>query len=298
MLTDIQIIQKYCKIPNREGGFIKMRIVTLMENCGSEHKSLINEHGLSFYIEHGNKKYLFDCGAGDGSLKNARKLGIDLSCMDAVVLSHNHYDHAAGFRDFAECGNKCGGLYTGRHFFEKKYASSDGIKYCDLSSGISEEFLKERGIRHTACAEQMELSEGVYLVSDFKRSHAFENIPSRFVRETAEGMLQDNFSDEIAMAVETEKGLVVLVGCSHPGILNMLTSIHDRLGKPIYALFGGTHLVEADEERIHSTLEEFKRMGIEVLGMNHCSGHHAECMALETEGIKECHLAVGDTIFI
>lgn len=275
-----------------------MRIVTLMENCGSEHKSLINEHGLSFYVEYKEKKYLFDCGAGDGSLRNARKLGIDLSRMDAVVLSHNHYDHAAGFRDFVENGNKCEMLYTGEHFFERKYAAADGIKYCDLSSGVSKAFLKEKSIRHTACGAQLEPSKGVYLISDFKRSHAFESIPSRFVRETEEGMIQDDFSDEIAMAFDTEKGLVVLAGCSHPGILNMLTSIYDRLEKPVYALFGGTHLVEADEERIYRTLEEFKQMGIEVLGMNHCSGQHAECMALETEGIKECHLAVGDTIFI
>ena len=81
-----------------------IRITALMDNKGSEHLALINEHGLSYYIEYNGKRLLFDCGSGPHSQDNAHRLGIDLADLDAVILSHSHYDHAAGYRDLIENG--------------------------------------------------------------------------------------------------------------------------------------------------------------------------------------------------
>ena len=109
-----------------------IRITALMDNMIAENKSLFAEHGLSLLIEKDTHKLLFDCGQGAHTLANAHRLGRDLSSLDAVILSHNHYDHAAGFRDYAEQIDGCRLLYTGPHFFEPKYAF-DGLKYTDLS---------------------------------------------------------------------------------------------------------------------------------------------------------------------
>lgn len=110
-------------------------------------------------------------------------------------------------------------------------------------------------------------------------------------------MQADLFEDEICMALETAKGLVMLVGCSHPGILNMVQKVHNALQMPVYAVFGGTHLVEADEARIRNTAQELKAMGVKILGFSHCSGELAEEVIRQDEEVSCCHMAAGDTVF-
>ena len=270
-----------------------MKITTLMDNLPSENKALINEHGLSVLVELGSRRFLFDCGQGAHTWANAHRLGVSVDRIDAVILSHSHYDHAAGFRDLIESG--CGGsmLYTGPRFFEPKYAF-DGLKYTDLSCGFDEDFLMGNGVSHLECSDVTELAPGAWLVGNFPRNNAFETIPERFVKLTPKGMAADDFGDEICLALDTKDGLVVQVGCSHPGILNMIEHVHGVLNRPVYAVFGGTHLVEADEARVKLTVERLRSMGLKILGLSHCSGQKAESCIHGLPGVQSCHMAVGD----
>lgn len=273
-----------------------VRITALMDDKPSSNKALIAEHGLSLYVEHNGQRILFDCGAGPNLQRNAYRLGIDLKDLDAVVISHSHYDHASGFRDLADNGLGSGALYTGPNFFEPKYARS-GAKLTDLSAGFGPDFLARKGIRHHAVEGLEQIFPGIWLVSGFPRTHEFEQIPKRFVRRTAQGFREDDFSDEVCMVLQIDGGLAVLVGCSHPGILNMMTQVRKLLGQPIRAVYGGTHLVEADSERIDTTLRLLRQMGLETLGLSHCSGDAAECALQAFPDITGCHLCPGDTIF-
>lgn len=275
-----------------------LNIITLMENKPSEHKSLTNKHGLSFLIRYEDRRLLFDCGPDATFLENAHRLGVDVSCPDSVVLSHAHYDHAAGFRDFIEAGNKCGRLYIGNGFFEKKYAVSDGLRYTNLSCGFDETFITEHHVLYTECKETVRISDGITVVSSFPRVYPFETIPERFVRRTKQGNVRDDFHDEVALVLETACGLVVIVGCSHPGILNMVTHIRNIFRQPVYAVFGGTHLNEAEPERIAATIQGLKQTGLKLFGLCHCSGDAAErCIAQDPE-INSTHLAAGDEIYL
>lgn len=273
-----------------------VRITALMDNKLSEHRALIAEHGLSLYVEYNGRRILFDCGAGSSPMHNAYRLGIDLKDLDAVVLSHSHYDHAAGFRPLVDAGMGSRVLYTGPGFFQPKFARS-GARYTDLSAGFGPELLQAHGIRHQVVTGLEEIFPGVWLISGFPRIHTFEQIPARFVRRTDQGFREDDFGDEVCMALQTDQGLAVLVGCSHPGILNMMTQVRTLLGQPIRAVYGGTHLVEADERRIDTTIETLHRMGLEVLGLSHCSGDAAEQSLENHREVTGCHLGVGDTIF-
>lgn len=273
-----------------------VRITALMDDKAGEHLALTAEHGLSFYIEYGGRRYLFDCGASDMTIYNAYRMGIYLRDLSAVFLSHSHYDHAGGYRDLADEDLAAEVLYTGPHFFEPKYAE-DGIRYTDLSAGFDEDFLKEHRIVHRTVEGLLEVAPGMWLLNGFPRAHAFETIPERFVRKTEQGFVRDDFPDEICLILRVRDGLVVLVGCSHPGILNMLSLVREKFDLPIIGVFGGTHLMEADDERIGITLHELKEMGVRNIGLSHCSGETALGAIAADPSMHGCHLGTGDSVY-
>lgn len=267
-----------------------IKIKTLLENRISQNRFLKAQHGLSFLVEYEDTTILFDCGATEAALYNARKMNVDLAKIDAVLLSHSHYDHAAGYPEFVEAGVTVP-LYVGTHFWEEKYAKKDG-KYTYLGCGFSKELCEQHHITCKEVVEKEEIAKGCFVVTGFMRTHEFETIPERFVKDTNQGFVPDVFEDEICLVMEHEKGLVVVLGCSHPGILNILTTIKSSFGKPIYAVFGGTHLVEATPERVKETVEAMKDMGTQVLGFNHCTSEAAE------EAFDCCSLKTGDCIIL
>ena len=212
-----------------------------------------------------------------------------------MVLSHSHYDHAGGFRFLAE-QYPVGRLYTGLGFFEPKYSKSENC-YKNLSAGFARDFLREKDITHHTVEEIEEILPGVWAISGFPRTEPMETIPTRFVRMGPGGLEPDDFRDELCLALEVGEGIVLLVGCAHPGIVNMVSHVSALLGKPIRAVFGGTHLVEADARRIEYTIDALRQMGVKALGLSHCSGEQAEELTGRREDITACRLGPGDCVF-
>lgn len=274
-----------------------VEITVLMDNQIIGRRGLIAEHGFSAYVEYRGRGVLFDCGPGPNFLENARRLGIDLSQVETVVLSHSHYDHAGGFRDLAEAGFGIREVCTGPDFFEPKYAR-EGMRMSNLACGFDSAFLQKHGFRHRTVRGVEELFPGAWLVSGFPRVHGFETVPERFVRRTAEGFLPDDFRDEVCLVLETDRGLAVVVGCAHPGIVNMVSHIRKSLRRPVWAVFGGTHLSQASPERIEKTLCGLKAQGVTLLGLGHCSGQAVEAAVGEDPALTACHLGSGDGVFL
>lgn len=274
-----------------------VEITVLMDNKIVGRRGLIAEHGFSAYVEFRGRGLLFDCGPGPNFLANARRLGLDLSKAEAVVLSHSHYDHAGGFRDLAEAGLGIRELYTGPDFFDPKYAR-EGMRVSNLACGFDSGFLRANGFRHHEVRGVETLFPGAWLISGFPRVHDFETVPARFVRRTTEGFLPDDFRDEVCLALETDRGLAVVVGCAHPGIVNMVSHIRSVLGKPVWAVFGGTHLSKASPERIEKTLSGLKTQGVSLLGLGHCSGETVEAAIAADPALEGCHLGSGDGVVL
>lgn len=277
-----------------------IQITTLIENSLGEHTALKTEHGLSFLIETAEASVLFDLGRSGDFLHNADKLCKNLSKVTDVVLSHGHYDHTGGFRSFVEKRGAQGfRLWTGEGFFDAKYGSFNA-SYQYLGNDFDRSYLTEQGISHTTITnKRTQIASKLWVVTDFSRTHAQEKPNPRFVKQEEGSSLftSDDFSDEVMLVIETKRGLVALVGCAHPGILNMLDSIEKSFSQPIYALFGGTHLVEADEERTKYTMDNFSRRGIILLGISHCSGERAIELSLEQShsNFRSC---TGSTIIL
>lgn len=277
-----------------EGVFDLLKVTTLSDNNYSENQNLIAEHGLSVLIESGASKFIFDFGASEAMLSNASQMNIDLSSVGLAVCSHSHYDHGNGFPGLVE-EVSVETLITGEGFFDPKYAF-DGVKHTYLGINFDATLLEVIGIKHQVCLDIFRIDSECYVVGGFKPGHAFETIPSRFVKKSQKGFVKDGFSDEVCLVLKSKKGLVVVVGCAHPGIINMLESISQRFSETVYAVLGGTHLVEADEERILLSVQKMKELGVKLLGLSHCSGEMINKIIEKDQDVESRQLHVGDSI--
>lgn len=263
-----------------------MRIVTLVENvvCGG---TLSAEHGLSLYIEHGGHRILFDTGQGDRFLKNAGALGIDIAEVEALVVSHGHYDHAGGIEAFCRA-NARAPIFVKEGFFEPKYNKNNkfiGIQYNrELYDG-----------RLRVTSHPQEIFPGVHLVTDIPLVNAWDtHFDNLFV--VRNGRLElDPFSDEQFLVFPEDDGLIVISGCSHRGITNILSAAAEAFPSkaarrktntsvleaatarpergPVFKLVvGGFHLYNADSTTVDHVIHAMEAFRIERLGCCHCTG--------------------------
>jgi 7,8-dihydropterin-6-yl-methyl-4-(beta-D-ribofuranosyl)aminobenzene 5'-phosphate synthase len=253
---------------------MSLTVTTLIENSPGEHKGLATEHGLCFHVAAGETRLLFDTGQSGAILDNAARLRIDLSRLDHVILSHGHYDHSGGLRRLAR---ECPGfsLTVGRGFFDEKFGDRGHAREF-LGNNFGPAFLEEAGIPWSYLDEPVRgLAPGVRVLTGFPRVHPGEKVNPRFTVRRGGAMQPDDFSDEVLVALDSPKGLVILLGCSHPGVCNMLDAVKARLGGPIHAVLGGAHLVEADRPGLDAALSYFEESGIAVIGLSHCTGDAA-----------------------
>lgn len=275
-------------------------IKVLIENTGSGHGALQTEHGLSLYVETPESKFVFDCGASGLAWRNAKFLNVKLSQINFAVISHSHYDHAGGFPELMKyAAPKI--LYTGEDFWHEKFELHDN-SYTYLGAGFDKSDLAGWGVENITLNNNIiiKLDNYVWLTGNFAQSsrYDFETIPPEFmIRRGFKDYKPDNFNDEIALVMREGDGLAVITGCAHPGILNIVTAIHERFKLKITSIIGGTHLKHASEERINKTLSELKAMGLERMALCHCSGSLVRSK-LKDFNAAGCLLSTGDIIEI
>lgn len=253
---------------------MSVKITTLIENSPGEHKALKTEHGISFFIEKDGHHLLFDTGQSGTFMENAEQLRVDLKLLEYVVLSHGHYDHSGGVRSLAGLTTDFE-LIMGQGFFEEKYGFKNG-RYEYLGNNFDENFLRAHEIKYRLVDQSLtELVPGVYVVTQFPRKHKDEVINPRFKILQNGKMEPDPFNDEVLVAIDSPKGLIVLLGCSHPGMKNMLDAATQLIKRPVHAVLGGTHLVEADATSLMKSLDYLKDDQLEYIGVSHCTGDSA-----------------------
>lgn len=265
-----------------------MKITTLIENTQDEEGLLVNEHGLSIFIESSFGNILFDTGKTGAFVENAKKLNVDLSSIDTLILSHSHYDHCGGVKKLLETYNIKPRLVVSEDFFKQsnKYHYSDGSLNADFAkeSGYSyigidfdEDYIKSKNLKIDYLKDNMmKINDEVFVFSKFKKYHDFEKEnPNMMIKISDDNYIVDPFSDEISIGLKTKEGLVILLGCAHPGFLNITDSIREASGEKIVGIIGGTHLIEADDERINESVNYLNDLGVKLLGLSHCTGEKA-----------------------
>jgi 7,8-dihydropterin-6-yl-methyl-4-(beta-D-ribofuranosyl)aminobenzene 5'-phosphate synthase len=255
---------------------MNIKITTLVENHLGENLALESAHGISFLIEYGDTLYLFDTAQHDLVVKNAEELGYDLNKLNKVIISHNHYDHGGGLKSvISNFGPQ--DTIVHKDFFKEKYGVKN-IKKEYLGINYDRDSLLDTGSQIQEIKDDITyIDDNIFVAANFERKTDFEKVNKRFYIKENNEMTLDYFKDEIALGIESSKGLIILLGCSHPGVVNMIRSIIKKTkNEKIYCILGGTHLVEGGEKRIYKTLNYMKDINVEYLGFSHCTGKKAE----------------------
>lgn len=274
-------------------------LTSLLDNLNPA-PNLASEFGFSLYLEAGGRKILFDTGSTGVFCDNAKALGVDLSALDAVVLSHGHFDHARGYTRLVEEGLTHAPLYLHRYFFTERYwhqTALDGL-YEPTGSGLSQSYLmRHRVACKGICADVFPLfaDAGIYIVANFARQCEFEMADPTNVAKIGGGFVVDDYRDEIALAVELAEGLLVITGCAHAGLVNICQSAAARLGRPVTAFVGGTHLAASPPARAEATLRWVNASALKTLALCHCTGEDARNTF--AQGCPACvSLSTGETL--
>jgi 7,8-dihydropterin-6-yl-methyl-4-(beta-D-ribofuranosyl)aminobenzene 5'-phosphate synthase len=229
-------------------------------------------------VEVDGHRILFDTGDHpDTVLKNARELGVDLINVQEVILSHYHQDHTGGLlylrREFAKDNpSALSRVHVGRGiFWNRPKQSGEGNNMVaakpafEATGGV---FIEHNG--------PVELYPGVWLTGPVPRVYPERNWGGAGVVKTPDGLKEDNIPEDMSLVFDTDKGLVVLSGCGHSGIINTLEYARNRIRQaPIYAAIGGFHLYGLDDSKLDWTAAKLRDFGLKQLLGGHCTGIEA-----------------------
>ena len=251
-----------------------VRITTLSENTASY--GFLAEWGLSILIEVDGLRILMDTGLSFSAVHNAQLMGIDLSTIDRIVLSHGHADHTGGLREVLKIKGAVD-IIAHPDVWTSKYTRRDGqTEEQYIGIPFSREELESRGARFNLTREPVHIGENIMTTGEIPMVSGYEEVENNLFVKEGDALRQDSLADDLAMVIDTEFGLVVILGCAHRGIINTLWHAQKLTGRElVYAAIGGTHLFRASDERIEQTIADLKKMGIQRLGVSHCTGFRA-----------------------
>ncbi len=246
-----------------------MKIVNLVEDTYGNNECEY-EHGLSFYIETNHHKLLADTGASDMLLRNAQKLNINLSNVDTVILSHGHYDHSGGIMPFVNVNSHA-------KIYMKKSAGEDyynGDRYI----GIDKQILNLPQIVFTD--DYMKIDDELSLFSDITGNRLRPIGNKTLMHKTQSGIIQDDFKHEQCLVINNNGRMILISGCAHNGILNVLDRFKQIYNRTPDIVLTGFHMMKKSDyteneiSDIKNTAYELKNMDT-VFYSGHCTGKTA-----------------------
>ena len=273
------------------------RISVLCENSVGPISGTLGEHGFAALIEGDSGMHLFDTGQGLTLLHNARRLNKELRQIDRVALSHGHYDHTGGLMSLLEhCGAK--DVYAHPALFDRRYRVKDTGESISIGMPYTEEALREAGARFNYSSEFREIGKGLFLTGEVPRVNTFEHGDSGLCCDP-EGCRPDTVIDDQSLVIDGERGLVLILGCCHAGIVNTLQYVVKKMGRDeVYAIIGGSHLGFCSSTQLDETVKHLRDYRIKKFFGSHCTGF-AAASRLAKEFPGHCHPAqVGFTLEI
>jgi 7,8-dihydropterin-6-yl-methyl-4-(beta-D-ribofuranosyl)aminobenzene 5'-phosphate synthase len=263
---------------------MSVQITTLSENTAGR-MNLLAEWGLSILIEADGYKILLDTGQSFSAAYNAITLGIDLLQIDKIVFSHGHLDHTGGLLHILKMVKDKVEVIAHPDIWALKYAKRPERTEEYIGMPFPKEAAKTLGASFNLTKEPVWISENIVTSGEIPMITEYENIdPILYVKENGK-LKPDPLWDDQALFLKSEKSLIIILGCAHRGIINTIRHAQKLTGvEPVYAVIGGTHLISASPQRMDLTIAELSSLGVQRLGVSHCTGLPASAMLAQTFG--------------
>ena len=278
-----------------------MRIINLIENTEGV-KGCATAHGLSFYIETSSHRMLLDLGPSEETLNNAELLGIDLENVDTVILSHGHYDHSGGIIPFSKKNDKA--LIYMQRSAEGEYYADDGNRttgHIYRYMGIDSEIHKLPQVRFMD--GDFVIDDGIEVFTIKDRNHEILFTNKRLLIRNGDTYIRDEFKHEHFLVINEGGSSVLLSGCAHSGILNIVEAYVDKYGQAPDVAISGFHLMakrdyrEAEINDIKAMARELKKYPTRYFTC-HCTGEAAYAVMKDIMGDQLQYVHFGEEVVI
>jgi 7,8-dihydropterin-6-yl-methyl-4-(beta-D-ribofuranosyl)aminobenzene 5'-phosphate synthase len=266
------------------GELNSLKITVLTEDSVLYESHYLGQHGVSFLLE-GAKgsdvmRILVDVGQNSQALLNNMELmNISPAIIDAVVLTHCHYDHTQGVaRMVKEIGRRDIQVIAHRDIFRLNFITEPYPRHVGIMPGDSREEIEKAGGSLLLTKDPVKLMSGITTTGEVKRQTDFEEVG--IALKTIEGgeVVDDQMLDDISVVANVNgKGLVIVTGCSHAGIVNIARHAMELTNcEKIEGIIGGLHLIDAPDDRIKRTSEELSKLNPKWICAGHCTGFKAQ----------------------
>ena len=250
----------------------RLKVTILVENTVGIPLGILSEWGLSMLLDFGDERILLDTGEQGNLMSNAQILGHDLRQIDRVILSHGHYDHTGGLLKFLQYRGRVP-VYAHPDLFSGHYGRGLNGEKNYLGVPFRPEQLESAGAEFHWHREPVELGPGLWLSGEVPRETAFERVDDRLVEIKGGQTVPDSIPDDLSLFYVTDLGLVILLGCAHSGLVNIVEHAKRVTGKgKVRAILGGTHLGPATPDQQKQTIDYIRGLDLTCLAPNHCTG--------------------------
>ncbi len=272
---------------------MSITLTILCDNSVEPRPGLIGEHGFACHIATTEKQYLFDTGSGLGLLSNAKACGIDLREIDAVLLSHGHWDHCGGLLQLLKLrANQETHVYTHPAAFDHKISCRDGEER-DIGAGFSRQEAEEAGAIFHLSSTPVKLPGGLTFSGEIPRTSWQQTDQSLYCQHEGK-LIPDPLLDDQSLYLETRAGLSILCGCAHAGIRQIIThALQLSHTENLHALIGGLHLMFTNSEQENLIIKDLQRLNIQLLAASHCTGIKAVSQLINKFGACVTYAAAG-----